>query len=211
MTKYKKLTRSSFVIVALCLALVGILAFGGTYAYFSAEASATGTVTAKTLKLTKSSDLSVSATGKIVPNQSVSYNLAEGDIKLTGDTISVLRITLSDVTVTPADTGTTLDKSLVTVSVTGKVTSDWTRHTDGNYYYLKTVTGGMDLSTILTSVGVKLDSSANNDWQGAEISYGFTVQAVQYEYVGDNVTVNSGTPVEVIDAATAFTTVYPAD
>ena len=36
MTKYKKLTRSTFAIVALCLALVGILAFGGTYAYFSA-------------------------------------------------------------------------------------------------------------------------------------------------------------------------------
>lgn len=45
MTKYKKLTRSSFVIVALCLALVGILAFGGTYAYFSASDKATGNVT----------------------------------------------------------------------------------------------------------------------------------------------------------------------
>lgn len=211
MTKYKKLTRSSFVIVALCLALVGILAFGGTYAYFSANASATGTVTAKTLKLEKKGELSVSATGKIVPNQSLSYNLAEGDIKLTGDTISVLRITLSDVTITPASTGTTLDESLVTVSVTGKVDSDWIKHSDGNYYYLQTVTGEMDLSAILTSVGVKLDSSADNDWQGATISYGFTVQAVQYEYVGSNTASTSGSKVEVADAAAAFTTAYPAD
>lgn len=211
MTKYKKLTRSSFVIVALCLALVGILAFGGTYAYFSANASATGSVTAKTLKLEKKSELSISTTGKIVPNQSVTYSLAAEDIKLTGETISVLRITLSDVTVTPASTGTTLDKGLVTVSVTGNVDSEWGKYSDGNYYYLKTVTGEMDLSSILTSVGVKLDSSANNDWQGATISYGFTVQAVQYEYVGSNTAITSGTKVAATDAAAAFTAAYPAD
>ena len=69
MTKYKKLTRSSFVIVALCLALVGILAFGGTYAYFSAKQEKTGTITMGTLGL---SELTLSVdTGKVVDRKSV--------------------------------------------------------------------------------------------------------------------------------------------
>ena len=213
MTKYKKLTRSSFVIVALCLALVGILAFGGTYAYFSAQsAEITGTITAKTLTLDTKAALSITADGKIVPNQTVNYNFAEEDVTLGGDTISVMRIKLSTVTLTPAagKTGVTLDATKVTFTLDTIEGKTWTQDGEtGTYYYIGLVNPAevTSVSSLLKGVKIGLDKSANNDYQGCTISYGITFEVIQAEYVGSQ----GATPkADSLDAVKAIFTDFAA-
>lgn len=72
MTKYSKIKKSTFAIIALSLILVAILSFGGTYAYFSASADAKGTVNIGTLKVSFDGGTSLSLENKIVvPNQDI--------------------------------------------------------------------------------------------------------------------------------------------
>jgi len=75
MTKINKLGKSTFVIAILSFILVAVLAFGGTYAYFSASSKAdTATVTMGHLKISENAkfDTATFTTGKIVvPNQKI--------------------------------------------------------------------------------------------------------------------------------------------
>lgn len=86
MTKFNKIKKSTFAILALSLVLVAVLAFGGTYAYFSASDSLAGTRTLGTLTVDLAgTDTTLSLKADyIVPNERItdnSYALAYG----TGD------------------------------------------------------------------------------------------------------------------------------
>ena len=73
MSKINKLGKSTFVIAILSFLLVAVLAFGGTYAYFSASAgTVTGTITTGHLRIdpAKNTTAKLTADGKIgQPNQ----------------------------------------------------------------------------------------------------------------------------------------------
>jgi predicted ribosomally synthesized peptide with SipW-like signal peptide len=77
MTKINKLGKSTFVIAILSFVLVAVLAFGGTYAYFSATAEAGGTnVTLGTITLT---DTTTKAEGEtLVTAGTILRNLSDG-------------------------------------------------------------------------------------------------------------------------------------
>ena len=72
MSKINKLGKSTFVIAILSFLLVAVLAFGGTYAYFSAQTSATGSITTGHLTINVGENTTAALTAKSVvaqPNQ----------------------------------------------------------------------------------------------------------------------------------------------
>ena len=75
MTKINKLGKSTFVIAILSFILVAVLAFGGTYAYFSATATAdSASITVGHLRIDKDTafnDTEIAKIGVAVPNQPI--------------------------------------------------------------------------------------------------------------------------------------------
>ena len=194
MTKYKKLTRSSFVIVALCLALVGILAFGGTYAYFSAKQEKTGTITMGTLGL---SELTLSVdTGKVVPGQDA---LTAPVTFSSSDTTNVPMIMLAKVEIT-AEEGATI-KTAATVNNTWEAV---TGH-EGFYAYkgtgYKTAGTASENFTLVDSVYV--DRTNGNDIQGKTLTVKVTVYAMQADHVG----ADNGATTTLASAADVYTAI----
>lgn len=196
MTKYKKLTRSSFVIVALCLALVGILAFGGTYAYFSANASASGNVSMGTLKVKLNNGATtLSLTdSEVVPNQQV---FDGSTVTLSYDTTDInfyVRIKFSasvEGEITPGAGEPTVEKAL---SVTGF--SGWVK--SGDYYYLGTAetatkaTGTTAPTTVPATVAVAKEVGANGStaYMAATIKIEISVETIQADYLA--ISTNAG-------------------
>lgn len=209
MTKYSKIKKSSFAILALSLILVAVFAFGGTYAYFNASVTAEGSLVAGTLTLNEGSAEAVSLTedSKIVPNQKIDLTTTLGAITLEGNTVSALRIALGTVTVTAADGETTLDASKVSLVFTQPTTTTWNAGTEtGTYYYGKTVDGTTcaTLATALTGckVTIQLAADADNSYQGATIEYSVEIDAAQAEYHA-KIDDNDGTPIAVNETITA--------
>lgn len=195
MTKYKKLTRSSFVIVALCLALVGILAFGGTYAYFSANASASGNVTMGTLavKLNDGSTTLTLTEEKVVPNQQV---FDGSSVTLAYDTTNInfyLRVKFSasiEGSITPGEGEPAVNEAL---SVAG-FTSGWVKN--GDYYYLgtaetaKKATASDAPTSVPATVAIAKEVGANGSkaYMGATVKIEITVEAIQADYLASSTT-----------------------
>ena len=70
--KSKKMTKSTFAIVIMAIAMVAMLAFGGTYAYFTANATVNaGNVMTATVQLTGASTAELTVDTKIVPGQEI--------------------------------------------------------------------------------------------------------------------------------------------
>lgn len=99
--KSKKMTKSTFAIIIMAIAMVAMLAFGGTYAYFTATATdvTTGDVTTGTIHLTSNNNTSSltvnvdrAVTGHTILG-AVSYNLTDTTV----DTWVVVKM---DITVT---------------------------------------------------------------------------------------------------------------
>lgn len=199
MTKYSKIKKSSFAILALSLILVAVLAFGGTYAYFSDKDTLGGSLTTATLTVTAGTDTAITFTDtSIVPGQIVSLNDKLANAKLEGSTVSALRIKISVnetngiVAGTPgvSDTSNTanpMDESLLKVvvankAVDGKTTWGWKEGNDGYYYFTATVSNLTITSA--ASISLVLDYTATNEWQGATVNFTVSIEAVQAEFTG---------------------------
>ena len=79
-TKSKKMTKSTFAIIIMAVVMVAMLAFGGTYAYFTATASEVeGTATTGTVKLNANS-IGTLVTDKVVSGSSL---LKSGSVQVT--------------------------------------------------------------------------------------------------------------------------------
>ena len=68
--KSKKMTKSTFAVIVLSILMVAMLAFGGTYAYFSAvtgELASSGVKTGKVALSTTAQATNVFVTGKVMP------------------------------------------------------------------------------------------------------------------------------------------------
>ena len=76
--KSKKMTKSTFAVIIMAVVMVAMLAFGGTYAYFTAEAKdVTGTATTGYVRLTSNQDAF----------KSIKTNVLPGDSLITGDIV----------------------------------------------------------------------------------------------------------------------------
>ncbi len=107
--KSKKMTKSTVAIIVMAVLMVAMLAFGGTYAYFTATATAvTGNITTGTVKLTGSVVSTITA-NNVMPgdtiltgDQNPSYTVETSDtgnwvaikVEFTGDTVANLTITV---------------------------------------------------------------------------------------------------------------------
>jgi len=198
MTKYSKIKKSSFAILALSLILVAILAFGGTYAYFSDSASLTGgSVTTGTLTLGADTTITINE-DSLVPNQTVKATAA-ADIDLTGNTVAAVRITLSDVQLSG---GQSPDASKLTVVVSG---ANWKKLTDGSYYYTTYVSSLEDI-VASADVSISLDKTAGNEWQGVTATFSITIEAEQAEFheTLGGTAITAGTAIDEAKVASLF-------
>ena len=95
--KSKKMTKSTFAVIIMAIVMVALLAFGGTYAYFTANATGESVGNIKTAKLqllNKGSRLTYTATDEIVPGK---YIYGTGDLSGTNVTdYQVIDLDLGD-------------------------------------------------------------------------------------------------------------------
>ena len=198
MTKYSKIKKSSFAILALSLILVAVLAFGGTYAYFTDKATATDEITMATLGITEIT-LTVED-GKVVPGQDVLT--APISFKSDANTNAPM-IMLAKVEIAP--------ESGATIATAATVNTTWEAVTGHTGYYAykgtgyKTAGAASENFTLVDSVFV--DRENGNDIMGKKLTVTVTVWAMQAEYVG---AANGATATysSAADVYTAVTTYY---
>ena len=176
MTKYKKLTRSTFAIIALSLILVAVLAFGGTYAYFTAKGTGTGNITMGTLGINDTITVDVQ-TDKVVPGQ----DALKTPVKFSSsDKTDVPMMMLAKVEIT-AETGATI----ITKATFG---SDWEAVADHEGFYAYKGTGYKTAGTAseeFTLVEkVYVDRENGNAIMGKTLTVTVTVWAMQADFVG---------------------------
>lgn len=209
MTKYKKLTRSSFVIVALCLALVGILAFGGTYAYFSANASASGTVTMGTLKVVAGTSASVTGdTTKVVPNQQI----ISQEFKTTGTDIKYYARLVIELTVSGTKSGDPATGECTVAELVTLGGLDGLKEVDGGddkttYYYVATdgtnasILSSEQTYTVTGTINKKAGHNGSDYYMGATITYKVSLETIQAEYLASSGSAGSAMAVTDLHAA----------
>ena len=188
MTKYSKIKKSSFAILALSLILVAVLAFGGTYAYFSdTVTSNSASVTTATLTLTDTLTLSVSE-DSLVPNQTAPVTLT--DMELGGNTISAVRIKMGAVTLKKGEQNFTAPEGqsdYLTIAIADATTGSfagWEYDSASKAYYYKAYVSTLAIDDSMT-LSVALNKAAGNEWQGVTATFSITVEAVQAEYNED--------------------------
>ena len=174
MTKYKKVTKSAFAIVALSLILVAVLAFGGTYAYFSAKETANGTITMGTLGL---SELTLTVqTDKIVPGQ----DALKAPVTFTSsDTTDIPMIMLAKVEITDVDSAS------IDAAATVNDTWESVAGHDGFYAYKGTgyKTAGTASESFTLVDHVYVDRENGNSIMGKKLTVKVTVYAMQANFV----------------------------
>ena len=126
--KSKKMTKSTFAIIIMAIAMVAMLAFGGTYAYFTAQTKTlnTGELTIGTVKLTSDGTAKIAATGTILPGATlISGNIGytnAATVKTLVAVVMTIKIGDEDLTV---GTGETVAGQLAKYGVTLSTTSNW--------------------------------------------------------------------------------------
>lgn len=202
MSKINKLGKSTFVIAILSFLLVAVLAFGGTYAYFSdAAGPVSGDITMGTLTVAlNDGEGAVEALGEITvaqPNQAIvdgtTYTIAT-----TGSTIdSYVRVkvtaVLDSVNYEDNDQG---DSHINATNIFTITAGDgWVLHTDG-YLYMSSVENATSASkadqvtsnagaelTLTIKVNKEVGEDGSTFFMGATGEYSITVEAIQADYV----------------------------
>ena len=188
-TKSKKMTKSTFAIIIMAVVMVAMLAFGGTYAYFTANTSAKEAefTTGKVMLTNSGGSFQVTA-DKVVPgdtiiDQAVSYK--NGSDVNTYIAV-VLNIEKNDTPVDVADISSVLSLTLNE--------SGWQQcQTSTNVYIAKGTNFAVTPNAKpinFTTGAVKFDVDENyedgeselgaaNTWEGITISISFTAYQVQ--------------------------------
>ena len=198
MTKYSKIKKSSFAILALSLILVAVLAFGGTYAYFTSYATKEGTITMGHLGI---GEITLTTeTDKVVPGQDA---LSDPITFKSDETTNVPMIMLAKITIAAEQDAT--------IKTNETVNANWeavTGHT-GFYAYKGTgyKTAGTAGETFTVVDSVYVDRTNGNEIMDKTLTVTVTVWAMQADYVGDD---NGATATysSAADVYTAVTTYY---
>ena len=224
MTKINKLGKSTFVIAILSFLLVAVLAFGGTYAYFSATSGEAikAEVTMGKLKLgatSKSESATVAvSTQKIVPNQPVMVGTFTSTVETDINYYARMKLVVSDVTGFAAghtdgdDTDTQPDCSCpdkleTLLAGVDNVGANWVKADDGFYYIedVRTSASG-DLSVTLNiTINPEIGQVSSTHWMSTSVTISLTFEAVQADYIGVEDT-NDNDKIEANEIAAAFAT-----
>lgn len=178
MTKYSKITKSTFAIIALSLILVAVLAFGGTYAYFTATATGTGSVTMGTMKLAGEGVVTLNLeTDPVVPGQSITNGqpikiAASNDTNVPMQMLAYIKV--------EAEAGTT-------ITTVGSVDSTWEAVTGHTGYYAYKGTGYKTAGTadeeFTIFSDIIIDRGNGNTIMGKKLNVEVTVWALQADWV----------------------------
>ena len=165
MTKINKLGKSTFVIAILSFLLVAVLAFGGTYAYFSADDSMTsGNITLGNLTINledgSGNDAEISTVSNVVPGQYIVGTKEAAltyKIDLTGSNINAfLRLKIEAEITSPVvgeeSTNDGGDASIDETNFfifggTNNTIAGWVKANDGYFYYVGTVENATTATT----------------------------------------------------------------
>lgn len=214
MTKYKTLKRSTFAIIALSLVLVAVLAFGGTYAYFSASADGTtGTGKLGTLTVTAGTATGVTtATTVIVPNEQI----LSQQFTITGDMNYYVRFGVKvNVTGMSGTKGAAEPEANAVIVLSGLEnlvsSSDSVTLDTVKYYYVATsataatkVTGTNNYTPVAT-INKLVGANASTYYMGATVSVSITCETVQADYLASST--EEGTAMSVSDLEAAWDTI----
>ena len=187
--KSKKMTKSTFAVIIMAVLMVAMLAFGGTYAYFTASSGEqTGTVNTGTLTIGGTVAFAASD-NTLVPNQTITLG-SPSTLTVDGTTWAAYRIAFSYTLTKGGSTFTETGDSKFSLDIIGSdnntvIGSTWSTLTNGYYYYLTVAKGETigNLGTIAKAFQIKLDKDADDSYQGVTVNYTITVQAAQAEYV----------------------------
>lgn len=198
MTKINKLGKSTFVIAILSFLLVAVLAFGGTYAYFSEKTDTIGaSFVTGTVKLDFTAPASIVAENdKVVPGQPLI-----GDPLKVSTTTSVDTVLIAVVEATSAASGITIGTAAeskiklsinttnweeVTLSETGKTAYVYkTAATGGKYYFNDNNVDTTANEKTFTTEAIYLDKSVTGEENmGVAITLKVTFYIAQHDYLG---------------------------
>ena len=190
MTKAKKkMTKSTFVIIIMAVAMVAMLAFGGTFAYFTASTTdKSGTITTGKVQLNASGDF-VAELNNIMPGDEITNGkITLSTAESTEATYVAIRytITANDSTGTPID-------DLSTINLESVLDLKWVESdTDGIYVYSDTSTDAtpVNAGTTIDVTTAALVFDADDNWvqgegsstaklMGATITIKFEARSIQ--------------------------------
>ena len=199
--KSKKMTKSTFAVIIMAIVMVAMLAFGGTYAYFSDK---TGDLAGTDFKAGK---IVLNETGtKFVTENVVRNNLLPSE-KLFGDDGTTITIqddsnreayifVTFDITMTKDSA--TADDSLFTVAglsgttaytVTAGSAQAGTLKQLGtsDVYYIETTEAAAGSTYVISGLNATFDKDAGNEWQEADIKITVEVKIIQQAGFDGNV------------------------
>ena len=177
--KSKKMTKSTFAVIIMAIAMVAMLAFGGTYAYFTATAGAglEGTVHTAEVKLTTAAD-SVTFTGhaaEFLPSETLSATVTYSDASTRGTWVF---FKLSD---------EMPDVFTISGIKVGSENATETSNGSGIYYYENSQTDAANgdkvkSASLVVSFTIEFAASADDTYQNK--TYTITLEACSVQHEG---------------------------
>ncbi len=173
-TKKKKMTKSTFAIIIMAVVMVAMLAFGGTYAYFTATAKEkTTTFTTGSVQLDANEATFTASLTDVVPGDSLTTGALTLETTSTGTNSYVaIRFTISagDAVLT----GTSLEDVSDMLSATPYDGSTWVA-ASGTYPGVYVVATGTTPTKIPTSSTINITDAAlvfqaEDDWVQGQVS-----------------------------------------
>ena len=174
-TKKRKMSKSTFAIIIMAVVMVAMLAFGGTYAYFTATATkkTTGEFTTGSIKLEANDDATfVSGLTNVVPGDA----LTTGPLTLTTtsagtDSYIAIKVTIkaTDDNDAPLDlTDTSLESAIGLLATEPTTGSKWVAGT-GNYTNVFVLAATKTPTAVATGQTIKITDAAlifqaDDDW-----------------------------------------------
>ncbi len=166
-TKKKKMSKSTFAIIIMAVVMVAMLAFGGTYAYFTATATkkSTGEFTTGSIKLEANDDATFE-TGltNVVPGDA----LTTGPLTLTTTSVGTDSYIAIKVTIKATDAndeeldlaGTSLASAIGLLATEPTTGSKWVAGTDENYTNVFVLAATTTPTAVATGQTIKITDAA---------------------------------------------------
>ena len=165
-TKKKKMSKSTFAIIIMAVVMVAMLAFGGTYAYFTATATkkSTGEFTTGSIKLEANDDATfVAGLTDVVPGD----KLTTGPLTLTTTSAGTDSYIAIKVTIEATDandeplvlTGTSLESAIGLLATEPTTGSTWVAGS-GNYTNVFVLAATTTPTAVATAQTIKITDAA---------------------------------------------------
>jgi predicted ribosomally synthesized peptide with SipW-like signal peptide len=204
--KSKKMTKSTFAVIIMAVLLVAMLAFGGTYAYFTAEATQDikGSVTTATVQLNGGSEVTITVDEFLLPGATI---VADNSLQVTNKS-NVGTYIFAIVTVTAKDADEAeydaweyedgvADKDKVPYTI---AKGDFTALADKKDVFYVDASTNIQKDAVLKLGEIKLNDMLKGHSEDTDLGAGMNITfTIEVEYVSIQADIDG-----VTDAAGAF-------